>query len=114
MDIRSFVYVLMMLTQLVCLVFVGRTAGTCQWSRQARWIAWRTGGVTFGVLMMTIFFFTGRLYDDALLECVIIVGLASMTLLLLGKLPTILAGMSDARVADDLNIQQDNEDTVNN
>lgn len=107
MDIRILIFVLMILAQLVCLARVVREANACRWSRQARWVAWRIGGVTLGILTLTSFFFAGDIHDDALLEGVIIVGLAAMTLILVGKMADILSGMSDEEVADDLYIRQD-------
>lgn len=107
MDAKNLCYFLMIIAQMACLCKLGREADTCGWSRQARWIAWRVGGVILTVFLMTVFFLMNGSHNDILLEYIIILGLAAMTILLVSKLPAILDGMSDEEVGEDLNIRKE-------
>lgn len=107
MDAKNLCYFLMIIAQLACLCKVGREADACGWSRQARWIAWRIGVVVMAVFFMTVFFLMNGSHNDILLEYIIILGLAAMTVLLVSKLPAIIDGMSDKEVGEELNIRKE-------
>ena len=53
------------------------------------------------------------MYDDILMEFIIITGLAAMTVLLISKVPVIIDGMSDAEVGEELNIHDNTDEETN-
>ena len=113
MDVKHLIYTMMIIVQITALSRFVYEAKACSWSKQARWIAWRTGGVLAAVLLLTIYFFCGAVYDDILMEFIIITGLAAMTVLLISKVPVIINGMSDAEVGEELNIHDNTDEETN-
>ena len=109
MDLKDWIYTLMVTTQLLMILKVRKEASDCGWSRQSKWIGFRIIFVVTSVCFLTItawwFQYSG---GDALLDWILTIGMIAMTLILIFHLPDILDSMSDENLAEDLNIQENN------
>lgn len=106
----DYVYVIMIVIQVLCWLRIIREAITCKWNRPSKWIATRLSVVYAGVYILTMLGWIMADGDDWLLQGAFIVGLFSMTMLCLLYLPDIIDGMNDPQVADDLNIRSEKTD----
>ena len=109
MSIDNIFYLCMLLAQAYCLSSIVGEAKACAWSAQSRWIAWRAGSVTFGVMIVTALCGWIIPEKDKFSEWVIITALVAMTVLLVTSLLSILKGMTDEEVGRDLNLRKESE-----
>lgn len=106
MDIKDWIYMAMVIVQLLILARVRQKGRNCGWTRQARWIGTRIIFVTVAVCLLTIvswnFLFTG---GDTILDWMMTVGMINMTILIVFHLPAILDAMTNEKVGEELNIR---------
>ena len=102
------IFMCMMFAQIYCIVCILREAKACAWSAQSKWIAWRACGVVFGVMVATVCCGWIVPEKDVFSSCIIIIALMSMTALLVFNLPSILHGMTDEKVGEELNLHKEN------
>lgn len=110
MKIETLVYLGMLLAQLYSLNRIIAEAKACNWSPQSRWIAHRAGGITLGVMAVTALCGWMLPETNLLSKMMVIMALAAMTVLLIINLPSIEKGMTDERVAEDLNFRNETAD----
>lgn len=106
MDIKNIFYVCMLLAQAYSLSRIIGEAKACKWSAQARWIAYRSGGVTLGIIIITILCGCLLQEKDNFSEWLIITALIAMTVLLATHVPMITKAISDEEVGENLNIKK--------
>lgn len=105
MDIELLIYIGMLLTQAYSLSRIIGEAKACKWSVQARWIAYRTGGVIIGIIIVTALCGWFLQEKENFSEWLIIIALGAMTILLVTHISMIITAMSDEEVGDNLNIK---------
>lgn len=106
MEIERLLYLGMLFTQAYSLSRIIGEAKSCKWSAQARWFAYRTGGVTIGIIIVTVLCGWFLQEKDKISEWLIIIALVAMTILLATRIPMITAAMSDDEVGENLNIKK--------
>lgn len=106
MEIERLFYFGMLFTQTYSLSRIISEARACKWSAQARWIAYRTGGVTLGIIIITVLCGWLLQEKDNFSKWLIITALVAMTVLLATHVPIITKAMSDEEVGENLNIKK--------
>ena len=106
MEIERLFYFCMLFTQAYSLSRIIGEARACKWSAQARWIAYRTGVVTLGIIIVTALCGWYLQEKDKFSEWLIIISLVAMTVLLATHIPMITSAMSDKEVGENLNIRK--------
>lgn len=105
MDLKTFIYIVLLVLQLLMLIRLWIEANWCDWSPQSKWIARRVSMVIFSIACMTAVSGWGMESVDNLMDWILGCGMAALTIATCLHFPDILSGMSDKEVGENLNIR---------